>query len=140
MEVGVVDGRSKEQWTLCPSETMNRFKGKGSREGELGTVRYIPEDTYYVRRNRHGTKVRRQNHMTEVERERTPSAKSEEGDDSGTYERSTKFCTTIMLEIELHIFDLLFTPLPQLLLHLQIKCLFIGKRDSCPGREILLNR
>ena len=30
--------------------------------------------------------MKRQNHMTEVEQERTPSAKSEEGGDSGTYE------------------------------------------------------
>jgi hypothetical protein len=40
----------------------------------------------------------------------------------------------------LNVLDLIFTPLPQLLLQLGIKCLFIWKCDPRPGGEILLKQ
>ena len=87
--VGVVDRQSKEQCALCPFETMNRFMGRGSRGR---SQRGVGDSKIYSRRHVSCTEeqtwkeVIRQNHMTEVEQERIPSVKSEEGDDSGTYE------------------------------------------------------
>ena len=81
MEVGVIDGRPKEQWTLCPSETMNRFKGRGVGDSKIYSRRHVfctEEQTW------------KESEKTEPYdrggQERTPSTKSEEGGNSGTYE------------------------------------------------------
>ena len=68
--VGVVDRQSKEQCSLCPFETMNRFKGKGSRgrsQRGVGDSKIYSRGHVSCTEEQTWKEVRRQNHMTEVE-------------------------------------------------------------------------